>query len=104
MTNNEIWGLVLLRAGIIVEDGHTPGSGDSGRCPLGAQASEMRQQVGGNEAETLDGKGPETEREEARDKDDFQVFPYDVLCKTPALLLKETGCKEHPVSPLHPRS
>lgn len=65
----------------------------------------MRQQVGGNEADMLDGKGLEREgkgeKERERDKDDFQVFPYDVLCKTPVLLLKETGCKEHPVSPLH---
>lgn len=40
----------------------------------------------------LDGKGQ---------REDFQVFPYDVLYKTSVPLLKETSYKEHLVSPLH---
>lgn len=57
----------------------------------------MGQQEGGNEGEVLDGKGLNRERE----KSDFLVFPHAILCKFSVLLLKETCCKEHLVSPLH---
>lgn len=36
-----------------------------------------------------------------REKGNFQVFPYYILCKTTMLFLKETSYKEHLVSPPH---
>lgn len=36
-----------------------------------------------------------------REKDDFQVFPYYILCKTSMPFLKETSYNQHLVSSPH---
>ena len=36
-----------------------------------------------------------------KEKGNFQVSPYYILCKTSMLFLKETSYKDHLVSPLH---